>query len=129
MDTVPGQILKGLTEQARTALEELAGDLLREGIHSHSEIRQGAVAQMLVDVARQYQAGLIVIGTEGHSLLGGTLLGSVSNPAGLTTPFGPSSRTDRPGMRTCAVDPEPPVVNDQLLAVLPLMPPSICIAL
>ena len=38
----------------------------REGIHSHSEIRQGAVAQMLVDVARQYEAGLIVIGTKGR---------------------------------------------------------------
>jgi len=31
---------------------------------SHSEVRQGAVAKMLVDVARQYDAGLIVIGTQ-----------------------------------------------------------------
>ena len=78
VDTVPGQILKGLTEQARTALEELAGDLLREGIHSHSEIRQGAVAQMLVDVARQYQAGLIVIGTQGKQGAGPVIVGSVA---------------------------------------------------
>ena len=60
-----GEVLTELTEQARAALDELSGDLLREGIHSHSEIRQGAVAQMLVDVARQYEAGLIVIGTKG----------------------------------------------------------------
>jgi nucleotide-binding universal stress UspA family protein len=60
-----GGCCKELTEEAREALDKLAGDLLQEGIHSHSEIRQGAVAQMLVDVARQYEAGLIVIGTKG----------------------------------------------------------------
>ena len=65
VDKVPGQVLTGLTEEARTVLDKLSGDLLREGIHSHSEIRQGAVAQMLLDVARQYEAGLIVIGTKG----------------------------------------------------------------
>jgi len=54
-----------LTEQARSVLDKLSGDLLLEGIHSHSEIRQGAVAQMLLDVVRQYEAGLIVIGTKG----------------------------------------------------------------
>jgi nucleotide-binding universal stress UspA family protein len=78
VDTVPGQVLKELTEQARAALEELAGDLLREGIHSHSEIRQGAVAQMLVDVARQYEAGLIVIGTQGMQGAGPVIVGSVA---------------------------------------------------
>jgi nucleotide-binding universal stress UspA family protein len=78
VDTVPGQVLKGLTEQARVALEELAGDLLREGIHSHSEIRQGAVAQMLVDVARQYEAGLIVIGTQGKQGAGAVIVGSIA---------------------------------------------------
>ena len=78
VDTVPGQVLQGLTEQARVALEELAGDLLREGIHSHSEIRQGAVAQMLVDVARQYEAGLIVIGTQGKQGAGAVIVGSIA---------------------------------------------------
>jgi nucleotide-binding universal stress UspA family protein len=78
VDAVPGQILKGLTEQARAALEKLAGDLLLEGIHSHSEIRQGAVAQMLVDVARQYEAGLIVIGTQGMQGAGAVIVGSIA---------------------------------------------------
>src|SRR5208337_1096132 len=59
VDSVPGKVLQGLTEQARTALDTLSADLLRQGIPSHSEIRQGAVAQMLVDIARQYDAGLI----------------------------------------------------------------------
>ena len=65
VDAVPGRVAREMTEQARAALDEMSRDLLREGIHSHSEIRQGAVAEMLVDVARQYQAGLIVIGTKG----------------------------------------------------------------
>ena len=78
VDAVPGRVLKGLTEQARVALAELAGDLLREGIPSHSEIRQGAVAQMLVDVARQYGAGLIVIGTQGKHGAGAVIVGAVA---------------------------------------------------
>jgi len=78
VDAVPGRVLRSLTEEARGALELLSGDLLREGIHSHSEIRQGAVAQMLVDVARQYEAGLIVIGTKGREGAGPVLVGSVA---------------------------------------------------
>ena len=78
VDMVPSQVLKGLTEQARAALEKMAGDLLLEGIHSHSEIRQGAIAQMLVDVARQYEAGLIVIGTQGMQGAGAVIVGSIA---------------------------------------------------
>ena len=36
VDTVPGRVLKGLTEQARGELGKMSGELLREGIHSHS---------------------------------------------------------------------------------------------
>jgi nucleotide-binding universal stress UspA family protein len=78
LDAVPGRVLRGLTEEARAALDQLSGDLLREGIHSHSEIRQGAVAQMLVDVARQYEAGLIVIGTKGIEGAGPVIVGAVA---------------------------------------------------
>lgn len=78
VDAVPGRLLKGLTEKARTALDQMCGDLLREGIHSHSEIRQGTVAQMLVDVARQYGAGLIVIGTKGIEGAGPVIVGAVA---------------------------------------------------
>jgi nucleotide-binding universal stress UspA family protein len=78
LDSIPGPVLKGLSEKARAALDALAGDLLREGIHSHSEIRQGAVAQMLVDVARQYDAGLIVIGTKGAEGAGPVIVGAVA---------------------------------------------------
>ena len=75
---VPGKVLSSLTEQARVALAAMASDLIEEGIHSHSEIRQGEVAQMLVDVAEQYEAGLIVIGTEGKQGAGPVLVGSIA---------------------------------------------------
>ena len=78
VDEIPGGVLKGLTEEARKVLDELAGDLLREGIHSHSEVRQGAVVEMLVDVARQYRAGLIVIGTKGSQGAGPVVVGAIA---------------------------------------------------
>ncbi len=78
VDGVPGRVWQKLSEQARTALDEMAADLLREGIPSHSEIRQGAVAEMLLDVARQYDAGLIVIGTKGRQGAGPIAVGAIS---------------------------------------------------
>jgi universal stress protein A len=78
VETVPGRVRNELTDGAREVLDKLAADLLRAGIHSHSEIRQGAVAQMLVDVARQYSAGLIVIGTKGSSGAGPVVVGAVA---------------------------------------------------
>jgi nucleotide-binding universal stress UspA family protein len=78
VDALPGQVLKTLPEEARAVLDQLSADLLREGIHSHSEIRQGTVAQMLLDVARQYEAGLIVIGTEGKQGAGPVIVGAIA---------------------------------------------------
>jgi nucleotide-binding universal stress UspA family protein len=75
---VPGKVLSGLTEPARAALGEMTQDLVREGISSHSEVRQGEVAQMLIDVANQYKAGLIVIGTEGRQGAGPVLVGAIA---------------------------------------------------
>jgi nucleotide-binding universal stress UspA family protein len=78
VDAVPGSVLNHMTEAARKVLDQLAGELLREGIRSHSEVRQGAVAEMLVDVARQYQAGLIVIGTKGMEGAGPVVVGAIA---------------------------------------------------
>jgi len=75
---VPGKVLRNMTEQARATLDQMTADMLREGIHSHTEIHQGEVAQMLVDVARQYQAGLIVIGTEGRQGAGPVVVGAIA---------------------------------------------------
>jgi nucleotide-binding universal stress UspA family protein len=78
VDAVPERVLQGLTEEARKVLDTLAGDLYREGIHTHSEVRQGAVAQMLVDVAHQYRADLIVIGTKGMEGAGPVVVGAIA---------------------------------------------------
>ncbi len=78
VDDVPGRVRRDLTESAREVLDRLAADLLREGIHSHSEVRQGTVAQMLVDVARQYGAGLIVVGTKGKHGAGPVVVGAIA---------------------------------------------------
>ncbi len=78
VDAVPGSVLNHLTEKARKVLDKLAGDLLQKGIYSHSEIRQGTVAEMLVDVARQYEAGLIVIGTKGMEGAGPVVVGAIA---------------------------------------------------
>ncbi len=78
VDGVPGRVWRGLSPQARAALDEMAADLIREGIRSHSEIRQGAIVQMLVDIARQYEAGLIVIGTSGRQGAGPIAVGAIA---------------------------------------------------
>lgn len=78
VDGLPGSVTSQLTEAARKVLDKLAADLLREGIHSHSEVRQGTVAEMLVDVARQYEAGLIVIGTTGMEGAGPVVVGAIA---------------------------------------------------
>ena len=78
VQSVPGRVRSNLSEQARAVLEQMTADLIREGIHSHSEVRQGEVTQMLLDVARQYKADLIVIGTEGKRGAGPVVVGSVA---------------------------------------------------
>lgn len=78
VDALPGSVVKGLPEEAQAVLDKLSGELLRDGIPSHSEVRQGAVAQMLLDVVRQYQAELIVIGTKGMAGAGPVIVGAIA---------------------------------------------------
>ncbi len=75
---VPGRVLRGMPEEARAALDKMTDDLSREGIRSHSELLQGAVAEMLLDLARKHEADLIVIGTEGRHGAGPVVVGSIA---------------------------------------------------
>jgi nucleotide-binding universal stress UspA family protein len=86
VDSLPGRVLRKMNEDARKALDSIACSLLDEAIPTHSEVRQGAVAQMLVDVARQYEAGLIVIGTRGKDGVGPLLVGSIAEQLVRLTP-------------------------------------------
>jgi nucleotide-binding universal stress UspA family protein len=56
----------------------MAADLFHQGIHSHTELRQGAVVEMLLDVIRQYDAGLIVLGTRGNHGAGPSAVGVIA---------------------------------------------------
>jgi nucleotide-binding universal stress UspA family protein len=78
VEAVPGRVLKKLPEEAREALDRMAEELLQQGIHSHSEVLQGEVTQMLVSVAQQYEAGLILVGTKGRYGAGPVVVGSVA---------------------------------------------------
>jgi nucleotide-binding universal stress UspA family protein len=78
IEDLPGGVKDALPAEARAVLDKLTGELLCEGIHSHTEVRQGAVAQMLVDVARQYEAGLIVVGTKGMQGAGPIVVGAIA---------------------------------------------------
>ncbi len=78
IESVPGRVLRRLTEAARESLDEMAADLFRDGIHTHTELRQGAVVQMLLDVIRQHDAGLIVLGTRGRRGAGPLAVGTIA---------------------------------------------------
>jgi nucleotide-binding universal stress UspA family protein len=68
----------GLSEDASAALGKLATELNKEGIRIHTEFHQGEIAQMLLRVAAQYEADLIVIGTDGLSGAGAYIVGAVA---------------------------------------------------
>ena len=78
VENVPGSVIRTLPPEVKSELDRMAAELIREGIHSHSEVRQGVVAEMLVSVARERKAGLIVVGTEGRRGVGPLLVGSLA---------------------------------------------------
>lgn len=75
---IPSALLSELTEKSKRSIQKLNEELLSEGIRSHSEVRQGAVVDLLLDVIRQYKADLLVVGTKGLSGAGPVLLGGVT---------------------------------------------------
>jgi nucleotide-binding universal stress UspA family protein len=76
--SVPENLKGELSQQARAALDAMAGELQRQGVASHSEVRQGSVTQMMLDLALQFEAGLIVIGTRGMCGAGPLAVGVIA---------------------------------------------------
>jgi nucleotide-binding universal stress UspA family protein len=65
----------------REKIKEQGAQLEREGFNVTTEFiaaRSGIAAHAIADAAKENGADLIVVGTRGHTLLGGLLLGSVT---------------------------------------------------
>lgn len=65
-------------ESGHEALAAAKGILSQAGMRFHAHIRVGEVAAQIVRLAQELQCSQIVMGTRGHSGLGGLLLGSVA---------------------------------------------------
>ncbi|SRR6266567_1488190 len=78
IESVPGRVLRRMTDDARATLDQMVAELVRDGIHSHTELRQGAVVRMLLEVIRQYNAGLVVLGTRGNHGAGPVAVGTIA---------------------------------------------------
>ena len=75
---VPPTVMDQLGGEAQKRIDQLSDELLSAGIPSHSVVRQGLVADLLLQVAAQYHADLLVLGTERAEGAGPVALGSVA---------------------------------------------------
>jgi nucleotide-binding universal stress UspA family protein len=92
-----------LSEQmahARAALDRASGLVAQEGVDTEEEILEGSAADRVVELARDRNAPLIVVGSRGLGAVAGALLGSVSSAI--------IHRTDRPVL----VVPRPSAATD-----------------
>ena len=75
---IPSHLLDEMTVSARAEMRRLADQFLAAGIPSHSEVRQGVVTNLLLQVIAQHKADLVVLGTRGAKGLGPMVVGTVA---------------------------------------------------
>jgi nucleotide-binding universal stress UspA family protein len=68
-----------LREVAESVLQRAARDVQSKGVEVQTHARQGHPAEVIIDVANQEQADLIVVGSRGLTGIKRYLLGSVSS--------------------------------------------------
>jgi nucleotide-binding universal stress UspA family protein len=68
-----------LREVAESVLRRAAGDALSKGVEVETHARKGHPAEVIIDIANQVQADLIVVGSRGLTGIQRYLLGSVSS--------------------------------------------------
>jgi nucleotide-binding universal stress UspA family protein len=68
-----------LREVAESQLKRAARDALSKGVEVETHVREGHPAEVIIDVANQEQADLIVVGSRGLTGIKRYLLGSVSS--------------------------------------------------
>lgn len=78
LSDVPQNVLAEMTESARGEMDRLAEEFLSAGIPSNSEVRQGVVTRLLLQVIDQYQADLVILGTHGAKGVGPVAVGTVA---------------------------------------------------
>jgi nucleotide-binding universal stress UspA family protein len=74
-----GTITVDLREVAESLLERAARDARRKGVDVETHANEGEPAEVIIDVANQEQADLIVVGSRGLTGIKRYLLGSVSS--------------------------------------------------
>jgi nucleotide-binding universal stress UspA family protein len=68
-----------LREVAESLVQRAARDALSKGVGVETHVREGQPAEVIIDVANQEQADLIVVGSRGLTGIKRYLLGSVSS--------------------------------------------------
>lgn len=66
-------------DHARKALDQVAGELAARGITARTRLAMGEPADVVVDVAEEEKAELIILGTRGLNLAKRIVMGSVSS--------------------------------------------------
>jgi nucleotide-binding universal stress UspA family protein len=72
------QTIVDLREVAESLVQRAARDAVSKGVEVETHVREGQPAEVIIDVANQEQADLIVIGSRGLTGIKRYLLGSVS---------------------------------------------------
>jgi nucleotide-binding universal stress UspA family protein len=79
---VPPTVVGDSPEEAQQLVDEVVAELERAGVKAEGSVQQstgGSPAGAILERAGELGAGLIVVGSHGHSNLGGLLLGSVAH--------------------------------------------------
>jgi nucleotide-binding universal stress UspA family protein len=71
-------IWKAIREQAKDLVEKAAEKLRAAGFHVSTELVEGEPKSLIIDVANEWLADMIVVGSHGWSGLSRFLMGSVS---------------------------------------------------
>jgi len=76
-DTVRQQVARGLRQEHR-ALEALGAKLNEANVRAGSLMVQGPTVESILEQARRFQAGLVIIGSHAHGPLHDLIAGSVA---------------------------------------------------
>jgi nucleotide-binding universal stress UspA family protein len=79
---VPPRVQGDSAEEAQQLVDDIVGELGDAGVTADGAVRPstgGSPAAEILEYAREVGSGMIVVGSHGHSALGGLLIGSVAN--------------------------------------------------